>query len=181
MKYIFFIVLLYYIIFQILDFHLENHFFNFKLRGFCVHRDQLLKLQMRVSFICLGSVSLALFGQILISLCIADSSSSVQIHWYIMTSPFTDEATRKFFESHKFFGLEAEQVRCLNLFHVLLVLVLLLFTYHGLTSLIQVTFFQQGTIPCVSKDGRFIMETPYRVYSHSLLSCKYIFFSFLLS
>ncbi|KAL3002972.1 hypothetical protein AAZX31_08G084100 [Glycine max] len=64
-----------------------------------------------------------------------NSSSSVQIHWYIMTSPFTDEATRKFFESHKFFGLEAEQV----------------------------TFFQQGTIPCVSKDGRFIMETPYRV------------------
>ncbi|KAH1250482.1 UDP-N-acetylglucosamine diphosphorylase 1 [Glycine soja] len=59
-----------------------------------------------------------------------NSASSVQIHWYIMTSPFTDEATRKFFESHKFFGLEAEQ---------------------------------QGTIPCVSKDGRFIMETPYRV------------------
>ncbi|RYR64255.1 hypothetical protein Ahy_A03g010383 [Arachis hypogaea] len=57
------------------------------------------------------------------------SASSVQIHWYIMTSPFTDEATRKFFESHKYFGLEAEQ----------------------------------GTIPCVSKDGRFIMETPYRV------------------
>ncbi|WVZ25286.1 hypothetical protein V8G54_003830 [Vigna mungo] len=64
-----------------------------------------------------------------------NSASSVQIHWYIMTSPFTDEATRKFFESHRFFGLEAEQV----------------------------TFFQQGTIPCVSKDGRFIMETPYRV------------------
>ncbi|KAG2409806.1 UDP-N-acetylglucosamine diphosphorylase [Vigna angularis] len=64
-----------------------------------------------------------------------NSASSVQVHWYIMTSPFTDEATRKFFESHKFFGLEAEQV----------------------------TFFQQGTIPCVSKDGRFIMETPYRV------------------
>ncbi|KAE7995916.1 hypothetical protein FH972_000676 [Carpinus fangiana] len=63
------------------------------------------------------------------------SAGSVQIHWYIMTSPFTDDATRKFFESHKFFGLEADQV----------------------------TFFQQGTIPCVSKDGRFIMETPYRV------------------
>ncbi|EXC24806.1 putative UDP-N-acetylglucosamine pyrophosphorylase [Morus notabilis] len=63
------------------------------------------------------------------------STRSVQIHWYIMTSPFTDEATRRFFESHKFFGLDADQV----------------------------TFFQQGTIPCVSNDGKFIMETPYRV------------------
>ncbi|GMY35029.1 UDP-N-acetylglucosamine diphosphorylase 1-like [Fagus crenata] len=63
------------------------------------------------------------------------SSGSVQIHWYIMTSPFTDDTTRKYFESHKFFGLEPDQV----------------------------TFFQQGTIPCVSKDSRLIMETPYRV------------------
>ncbi|KAM0950816.1 putative nucleotidyltransferase [Dioscorea sansibarensis] len=63
------------------------------------------------------------------------SSGTVPIHWYIMTSPFTDEATRKFFESHKYFGLEADQI----------------------------TFFQQGTIPCVSRDGRFVMETPYKV------------------
>ena len=67
--------------------------------------------------------------------CDRNESFVVQIHWYIMTSPFTDESTRKFFEAHKFFGLEPEQV----------------------------TFFQQGTIPCVSKDGRFIMETPWRV------------------
>lgn len=40
----------------------------------------------------------------------AGSVASVSIHWYIMTSPFTDEATRKFFESHKYFGLEANQV-----------------------------------------------------------------------
>lgn len=38
------------------------------------------------------------------------------IHWYIMTSPFTDEATRKFFESHKYFGLEADQVILFKLF-----------------------------------------------------------------
>ncbi|CAL9090753.1 unnamed protein product [Musa acuminata var. zebrina] len=57
------------------------------------------------------------------------------IPWYIMTSPFTDEATRRFFERHKNFGLEVDQV----------------------------TFFQQGTLPCVSSDGRFIMETPYKV------------------
>lgn len=63
------------------------------------------------------------------------STAFTPIHWYVMTSPFTDEATRKFFESHKYFGLEADQV----------------------------SFFQQGTLPCISKDGRFIMETPYRV------------------
>ncbi|KAM7270693.1 hypothetical protein ACFE04_029907 [Oxalis oulophora] len=63
------------------------------------------------------------------------SNGSFSIHWYIMTSPFTDEATRRYFECHKYFGLEADQV----------------------------TFFQQGTLPCVSKDGRFIMETPFVV------------------
>lgn len=38
-------------------------------------------------------------------------SGGVQIHWYIMTSPFTYDATRKFFETHKYFLLEADQVR----------------------------------------------------------------------
>ncbi|THU56996.1 hypothetical protein C4D60_Mb11t23090 [Musa balbisiana] len=65
----------------------------------------------------------------------SNDTGFMPIHWYIMTSPFTDEATRKFFESHKYFGLESDQV----------------------------TFFQQGTLPCVSGDGRFIMETPYKV------------------
>ncbi|KAG8066251.1 hypothetical protein GUJ93_ZPchr0004g38925 [Zizania palustris] len=66
----------------------------------------------------------------------SDSSNNiVPIHWYVMTSPFTDDITHKFFESRKYFGLEADQV----------------------------TFFQQGTLPCVSADGRFIMETPYKV------------------
>ncbi|XWS55393.1 hypothetical protein CRYUN_Cryun10bG0170500 [Craigia yunnanensis] len=65
----------------------------------------------------------------------AMNEGSLTIHWYIMTSPFTDDATRKFFESHKYFGLEPDQV----------------------------TFFQQGTIPCISKDGRYIMETPFKV------------------
>ncbi|KAF3958553.1 hypothetical protein CMV_016555 [Castanea mollissima] len=38
------------------------------------------------------------------------SAGLVQILWYIMTSPFTDDATRRFFESHRFFGLEPDQV-----------------------------------------------------------------------
>ncbi|KAH7679041.1 UDP-N-acetylglucosamine diphosphorylase protein [Dioscorea alata] len=73
--------------------------------------------------------------QRLASQSIEDSARLVPIHWYIMTSPFTDEATRKYFESHKYFGLESNQI----------------------------IFFQQGTLPCVSKDGKFIMETPYKV------------------
>lgn len=63
------------------------------------------------------------------------SSGIPPIPWYIMTSPFTDDATRRFFGSHNYFGLEQDQV----------------------------TFFQQGTIPCVSLDGRFILETPCKV------------------
>ncbi|XP_010504992.1 PREDICTED: UDP-N-acetylglucosamine diphosphorylase 2-like isoform X2 [Camelina sativa] len=63
----------------------------------------------------------------------AGSTRPVTIQWYIMTSPFTHEPTQKFFESRKYFGLEPEQV----------------------------TFFQQGTLPCISKDGKFIMETPF--------------------
>lgn len=98
----------------------------------------------------------------LITLHYAGSASVPPIHWYIMTSPFTDEPTRKFFESHKYFGLEADQVRTFWKSD---------FDFEDfeqqwlsvrLTGL-QVTFFQQGTIPCVSRDGRFIMETPYRV------------------
>lgn len=57
-----------------------------------------------------------------VNIYIAGSASSVQIHWYIMTSPFTDDATRKFFESHKFFGLEAEQVDVYKPFSVFIVL-----------------------------------------------------------
>lgn len=40
----------------------------------------------------------------------AGSGGFVPIRWYIMTSPFTDDATRKFFEYHKYFGLESDQV-----------------------------------------------------------------------
>jgi hypothetical protein len=44
----------------------------------------------------------------------------VQIHWYIMTSPFTDEVTRKFFETHRYFGLEPNQVRIITCFFVVI-------------------------------------------------------------
>jgi UDP-N-acetylglucosamine/UDP-N-acetylgalactosamine diphosphorylase len=101
-----------------------------------------------------------------------------------MTSPFTDAATAKFFETRRYFGLDPDQVSAADKkkwFAVLNVpthlsknaqcfpfvskrfvsrLGLNLFSW-------QVTFFQQGTLPCVSADGRFIMETAYRVLQFS--------------
>lgn len=65
----------------------------------------------------------------------SSTGRKVKIPWYIMTSPFTHDATQQFFESLKFFGLEQEQV----------------------------IFFQQGTLPCISKQGKFIMETPVQI------------------
>lgn len=86
-----------------------------------------------------------------------------------MTSPFTDEPTRKFFESHKYFGLDEDQVITLNLLCSLVFSCISFHLFLGTWNKrncfwMQVTFFQQGTIPCVSKDGRFIMETPYSVW-----------------
>ncbi len=50
----------------------------------------------------------------------------------IMTSPDTDQATRAFFREKKFFGLEEEDV----------------------------TFFVQGTVPSLSKDGKALLAAP---------------------
>ncbi|MCO5568081.1 hypothetical protein L7F22_021776 [Adiantum nelumboides] len=63
------------------------------------------------------------------------NGGKVRITWYIMTSLFTTEATQQFFERHKYFGLEQEQV----------------------------IFFEQGILPCISKQGKFILETSFQV------------------
>ncbi|MEW5303686.1 MAG: hypothetical protein WDW36_006355 [Sanguina aurantia] len=55
--------------------------------------------------------------------------------WYIMTSAFTHAETVRFFERHAFFGLLASQVQ----------------------------FFQQGFLPCLTPEGKVIMETRSRV------------------
>ncbi|KAF8060101.1 GLCNAC1PUT2 [Scenedesmus sp. PABB004] len=64
-------------------------------------------------------------------------SDGVAIPWYIMTSPFTHADTLAHFEAHGFFGL----------------------------SRAQVTFFQQGTLPCLTHEGRVIMQSPCQVAS----------------
>lgn len=57
------------------------------------------------------------------------------IPWYIMTSGPTKDRTIEFFKSHNYFGLDPK-----NIF-----------------------FFDQGVLPCLTLDGKIIMETPSKV------------------
>ncbi|CAN0098865.1 unnamed protein product [Ectocarpus sp. 12 AP-2014] len=58
-----------------------------------------------------------------------------RIPWYIMTSPLNDAATREFFTSNDFFGVPKDDV----------------------------FFFSQGTLPCMTREGKIILETGSRV------------------
>ncbi|CAM9433878.1 unnamed protein product [Discosporangium mesarthrocarpum] len=57
------------------------------------------------------------------------------IPWYIMTSPMNDAVTREFFEKNMFFGLPKSDV----------------------------FFFPQGTLPCMTVEGKIILESAGRV------------------
>ncbi len=54
----------------------------------------------------------------------------VHIPWYIMTSPLNDSKTMNFFLENGFFGLPEGSVK----------------------------FFQQQTLPCLSSEGKLILE-----------------------
>jgi UDP-N-acetylglucosamine/UDP-N-acetylgalactosamine diphosphorylase len=56
----------------------------------------------------------------------------VRIPWCIMTSPYTDEETRRFFKEHNFFGLREDDV----------------------------IFLVQGMLPSVDFDGKLILDGP---------------------
>jgi len=58
-------------------------------------------------------------------------ATSVRVPWYVMTSPQTHEATVRCFEEASFFGLPREDV----------------------------TLFQQGQLPCLSGDGKLLLES----------------------
>ena len=59
-----------------------------------------------------------------------------------MTSEQTQEPTLKFFESHKHFGLDPDNV----------------------------VFFEQNTLPCLSFDGKIILETKSKI-ARARVSC----------
>lgn len=59
----------------------------------------------------------------------------IVIPWYVMTSGPTRGPTEKYFEEHKFFGLGKDDV----------------------------VIFEQGVLPCVSNDGKIILESKSKV------------------
>ncbi|KAF9358892.1 UDP-N-acetylglucosamine pyrophosphorylase [Mortierella sp. AD094] len=60
-----------------------------------------------------------------------DAQSKIVIPWYVMTSGPTRPATVQFFEENNYFGLEPANV----------------------------VFFEQGTLPCMTFDGKIMMES----------------------
>ncbi|KAF7799223.1 hypothetical protein EIP86_010455 [Pleurotus ostreatoroseus] len=62
-------------------------------------------------------------------------AGSVVIPWYVMTSGPTRPETEAFFKRHSYFGLDPANV----------------------------VFFEQGTLPCLTMDGKVLLESPSKI------------------
>jgi UDP-N-acetylglucosamine/UDP-N-acetylgalactosamine diphosphorylase len=65
----------------------------------------------------------------------AGARAKVTVPWYVMTSGPTRGPTEKFFEDHNYFGLSKENVE----------------------------IFEQGVLPCITKDGKIMLESKAKV------------------
>ncbi|PKI82911.1 hypothetical protein MVES1_003617 [Malassezia vespertilionis] len=61
--------------------------------------------------------------------------NKVVIPWYVMTSGPTRAPTEAFFVEHRYFGLAKENV----------------------------IFFEQGTLPCISNEGKIMLDAPHKI------------------
>ena len=64
-----------------------------------------------------------------------ENKENAVVPWYVMTSGPTRKPTEEFFEEHKFFGLHKDNVM----------------------------FFEQGVLPCISNDGKILLESKSKV------------------
>lgn len=81
--------------------------------------------------------------------------SNVVIPWYVMTSGPTRGPTEKFFQEHDYFGLQKDDV----------------------------VIFEQGVLPCISNEGKILLETKAKVWQANddngcdsitlMLSCRW--------